>query len=111
VAIHAQNGEETFYILEGDFAFRGQHQGQASLLTAGKGDVVHAQARVPHSYQNISDATGVLLVIMAPAGRTQQFFEEIGTSTDGTSFPTTVSLPDPMTFMEILLKYDIAIFP
>lgn len=110
-AIHTQSGEESFYILEGNFAFRGLHEGQPYTLIAGKGDVVHAQERVPHSYQNTGQIPGKMLVIMAPAGRSQAFFQEIGQEIReiGTSFP--VVLPDPITLMNILQKYDVAIFP
>ncbi len=80
-------------------------------LTGSKGDVVHAQERVPHAYQNRGDGAGTMLVIMSPAERIQQFFEKIGSFTDSTSFPTTISLPDPITFMKILQEYDITLFP
>lgn len=107
-ALHAQRGQETFFIVEGHFAFRGLREGQPYMLEAAQGDVVHAQERVPHSYQNIGEHPGTMLVVMAPVGQSQQFFQEIGTVTDGSSFPT--ALPDLQFLLPIIQKYKIDIF-
>ncbi|GAC1394679.1 MAG: hypothetical protein NVSMB38_29090 [Ktedonobacteraceae bacterium] len=107
-ALHAQSGQETFFILEGNFAFRGLHEGQPYTLEAKQGDVVHAQERVPHSYQNSGESPGTMFVVMSPVGRSQEFFQEIGTPSDGTTFPTT--LPDLAFLLPILQKYNLDIF-
>lgn len=107
-AMHAQSGQETFYIIEGNFTFRGLNNGSHYSMLAKKGDLIHAQERVSHSYQNTGEVPGKMLVIMSPAGTSQQFFEEIGTAVTDDTFPTT--LPDLTTLLQIIQKYNVDLF-
>lgn len=110
--LHAQGGQETFYIVEGSFTFRGRHAfTEHYTLVAEPGDVIHVPERVSHSYQNMGTEPGKMLVLMAPAGRSQQFFEEIGTPvTDASSAPTAVAMLDPATLIATLQKYQVDFF-
>jgi quercetin dioxygenase-like cupin family protein len=111
VAMHAQAGIETFYIVEGSFSFRGQRSSEHYTLLAERGDVIHVAERVPHSYKNIGNDPGRMLVWMAPAGRAQQFFEEIGSPVeDASAFPAAPALPDPAALRATLQKYQVDFF-
>jgi len=111
VAMHAQAGIETFYIVEGSFSFRGQRSSEHYTLLAERGDVIHVAERVPHSYRNIGNDPGRMLVWMAPAGRAQQFFEEIGSPVeDASAFPAAPALPDPAVLRATLQKYKVDFF-
>jgi quercetin dioxygenase-like cupin family protein len=109
VPMHAQAGQETFYIVEGSFSFRGRRPSDEHYtLLAERGDTIHVGERVPHSYKNIGNGPGRMLVLMAPAGRARQFFEEIGTPVeDAASFLAPASLPDPATLVATLQKYQV----
>jgi quercetin dioxygenase-like cupin family protein len=113
VALHAQSGQETFYVIHGQFLFRGLDDGrQPYALHAGPGDIVHVPQRVPHAYQNEGEATGRMLVLTTPAGKAEQFFEEIGTPVpDAQAFPTSANVPDPAALLDLLQRYQVEIFP
>jgi quercetin dioxygenase-like cupin family protein len=110
-ALHAQSTQETFYILQGTFTFRGLRAEETFI--AGEGDVVHVPARVVHSYKNSSNFPGKILVLFTPAGSTQQFFEDIGFPITGGSSSSHAILPDPTKIALILQKYKdkVTIFP
>lgn len=111
VPMHAQAGIESFYIVEGSFSFRGLRASEHYTLKAERGDVIHVAERVPHSYRNIGNGPGEMLVLMAPAGRAAQFFEEIGTPVaDASAFPVAPALPDPAALRATLQKYQVDSF-
>lgn len=69
--------EETFYVLEGEFEFlRGD-----TLVKAGPGTVVYAVRDVPHTFRNIGDMEGRLLIQISPAGF-EKFFEQVEEETE-----------------------------
>jgi quercetin dioxygenase-like cupin family protein len=79
-----RNEDETFYILDGEFAFS---LGDAAIRAAA-GSVVHAPRNVPHGFTNIGALPGRMLVIVTPAGF-EAFLEEAGEETvDGSSPPS-----------------------
>jgi quercetin dioxygenase-like cupin family protein len=110
VPLHAQAGLETFYIIEGRFAFRSRREGGAAdPFVAERGDVIHVPRRVPHSYKNIGERPGTLLVAMAPVGRTMQYFEEIGLPVqDSSAFPS--DPPDLAHLLACVQKYRVDVF-
>jgi len=63
--------DESFYVLEGEFAFR---FGDATLR-ATCGDFLTAPRGLLHTFQNVGDTPGRLLIIARPSG-IENFFEE-----------------------------------
>lgn len=64
---------EGFYVLKGKFAFPYRN----SVIHAGKGQFVYSQRGKLHTYRNIGDDVGKLLVVITPADF-ENFFNEIG---------------------------------
>ncbi len=62
--LHRHAFDEVFYVLEGELTI----QVGRDLLTAGRGELVHAPSGVPHTLANRSSATVRCLVVCAPAG-------------------------------------------
>jgi len=74
--------DEAFYVLEGRFSFlSGEKQ---SLLESGS--FVHVPKGTLHTFKNIDDRPGRLLVFISPAGL-EEFFYAIGTPAAGTTTP------------------------
>jgi len=65
--------DETFYVLEGEFEF----VCGGERMRGGPGAVVRLPRDVPHSFKNVSDIPGRVLVTMTPAGF-EGFFAEVG---------------------------------
>ncbi|MGY1615471.1 cupin domain-containing protein [Geodermatophilus sp. SYSU D00691] len=63
--------DELWYVLEGTFRFRA---GDA-MLRASTGGMAFGPRGTPHSFQNIGDAPGRLLVVTTPSGL-ERFFEQ-----------------------------------
>ena len=63
--------DELWYVIEGDFRFRA---GDA-MLRASTGGMAFGPRGLPHSFQNIGDASGRVLVITTPSGL-ERFFEQ-----------------------------------
>ena len=66
------NEEELFYVLEGEYEFRCGEQ----KFRVSKGGLVHLPRKLPHSFRNIGENSGVLMNTMTPGGF-ERFFEEI----------------------------------
>ena len=64
---------EDFYVLEGEFEFLREGQ---EPLRASAGGYVHTPRGVLHTFKNVGDSPGRLLVIAAPAG-IEGFFAEV----------------------------------
>ena len=105
VPMHAQGGQETFFVLEGSFAFRGQNE----TYEAEPGDVIHVPSRVRHSYKNIGTQPGKMLIAFFPAGKTLEYFQEIGIPLDDASaFPT--ALPDMARLLDSIQRHQVDVF-
>ena len=91
---HSHRGhDEIFYVLDGEFRFRvgDQH------IEGGAGDLCFAPRDAAHGFQNIGEAPGRLLGIIAPAGYEQHFVDIDGiTPSDETR----------AALAEIFAKYD-----
>jgi quercetin dioxygenase-like cupin family protein len=70
---HVHREDETFYVLEGEFEFVCAEE----KLRGGRGAIVRLPRDVPHSFKNIGDTSGRVLVTMTPAGF-EGFFAEVG---------------------------------
>ena len=65
--------DEVFYVLEGEFEFT--VAGQTIRATAGQ--TLYGKRDVPHTFKNVGDKAGRMIVVVAPAGL-EKFFAEIG---------------------------------
>ncbi len=71
--------DESFYILEGTFAFQigvGETSLETRTLTATAGHFITAPKGVPHSYKNIGTTPARMLALFVPAG-IENFFEDL----------------------------------
>jgi quercetin dioxygenase-like cupin family protein len=64
---------EGFYIIDGEFSF----QYGDDKIGAKTGASLHQKKGIPHTYKNIGNSTGRLLVTIIPAGF-EDFFAEVG---------------------------------
>ncbi len=101
--LHTHAAQETFYILEGEFAF----PGLGETVRASAGDVVHIPGGVPHTNLNVGGTTARYLAVFAPAGM-DDFFAEVG---EPVAYTTTVPAlqepPDMDRFMGICQKHGV----
>ena len=74
--------DEAFYILEGSFSF--MCEGKETVFE--QGSFVHVPKGTLHTFRNIDDKPGKLLVFITPAGL-EEFFFAIGTNASGTTAP------------------------
>lgn len=74
--------DESFYIIEGDFVF----EVDGEQVPAGPGCTLFAPRGTAHTFQNVGNTTGRLLVIVQPAGL-DIFFDEVAQVTSGMAQP------------------------
>jgi mannose-6-phosphate isomerase-like protein (cupin superfamily) len=86
--------EEVFFVLEGLFTITIGEE----VYTARAGDFVLAPRCVPHSFRNISDAPGRLLVLASPGG-IEGWFAEMA------QLPSPYGEPDRETVARLMRKY------
>jgi quercetin dioxygenase-like cupin family protein len=92
------NVDETFQVLEGEYEFTVD----GKTIRAQNGATVFAPRGLPHSFRNVGQTTGHLIVILTPACF-EQFFEEVGALT-----PQQQEIPR---VMEIGKKYRLEFLP
>ena len=80
--VHAHE-EESFYVLRGNFALTIG----GKPFTASAGDFVHIPRGVPHTFKNIGEETGKLLVVATPGGVEKFFAEAFIPSSDIADYP------------------------
>lgn len=85
--LHVHHREdEAFYVLEGRYVF----EVDGHRIAAGPGDFVWAPRDIPHTYQNVSEANGRVLVFISPSGL-EDCFREVaalpGPPTEGAAIP------------------------
>jgi quercetin dioxygenase-like cupin family protein len=91
---HLHRGhDECFYVLDGTFRFRAGDD----LIEAGPGALCFAPRNAAHGFENIGDAPGSLLGVIAPAGY-EQHFVELGNLPPGEQAAEVIT--------EIFNKYD-----
>jgi len=69
--VHSRE-DETFYVLEGEY----EVQIGDAIVRATPGTYLYAPREVPHSFRNISERAGRLLIVFSPPGF-EHFFEEV----------------------------------
>jgi len=73
--LHAHDYRELFSVLEGEFEFTIERDGELETLVGGPGTTIHVPPNVPHTFS--SRGAGRLLFVHTPAGL-EEFFEEFG---------------------------------
>jgi mannose-6-phosphate isomerase-like protein (cupin superfamily) len=86
-ALHTHLREdELWYVIEGDFRFKAGDV----MLRVSAGGMAFGPRGTPHSFQNIGDTPGRLLVITTPSGL-ERFFEEFAALLPGPVSPETLT--------------------
>jgi quercetin dioxygenase-like cupin family protein len=99
--LHAHPGNETFFVLSGEFAFTQRDTHGTSTFRAGPGAVVHAPSGAPHRFENISPTRSTLRIIFPP--ETIAFLQDLGRA-----FPPGAR-PDMETMLALNAKHDITV--
>jgi mannose-6-phosphate isomerase-like protein (cupin superfamily) len=78
-ALHTHLREdEVWFVLEGDFRFKAGQE----MFWVSTGGLAFGPRGTPHSFQNVGDAPGRLLIITAPSGA-ERLFEDYATLLPG----------------------------
>jgi quercetin dioxygenase-like cupin family protein len=64
--LHAHAGNETFYVVSGEFEFTQRDASGISTSRGGAGTVVHAPGGAAHRFENVGAERGTLLFVVAP---------------------------------------------
>jgi mannose-6-phosphate isomerase-like protein (cupin superfamily) len=75
--LHVHDYRELFYVLEGEYEFTLERDGELETITAGAGSCLVIPPRSPHTFRNASGAPARLLFFHQPAAL-EEFFEEWG---------------------------------
>jgi quercetin dioxygenase-like cupin family protein len=82
--LHTHAYRELFYVLEGEYEFTYEQDGQLERFSGRPGTSVVIPPNVPHTFQNGTDAPARLLFVHQPAAL-EEFFEEFGRPVDAAS--------------------------
>jgi quercetin dioxygenase-like cupin family protein len=99
--LHAHPGNETLFVLSGEFAFTQRDTRGISTFRVGPGAVVHAPGGAPHRFENISPTRSTLLIVFSP--ETIAFLQDLGRA-----FPPGAR-PDMETMLALNAKHDISV--
>ena len=77
--LHSHAYRELFYVLEGQYEFTVEQDGELRPILGKPGTAVSVDADVPHTFRNAGDSQGRLLFVHIPAAL-EEFFEEYGVS-------------------------------
>jgi quercetin dioxygenase-like cupin family protein len=89
--LHAHAYRELFYVLEGEYEFTFEQDGELTAVTGTAGTALAIPPDVPHTFKNASSGPARLLFVHQPAAL-EEFFEEFGVPVDESSRP---DAPDP----------------
>jgi quercetin dioxygenase-like cupin family protein len=86
--LHRHSYRELFYVLEGEYEFTFERDGELETITGTPGTAVAVPPDVPHTFKNGTAAPARLLFVHQPAAL-EEFFEEFGVpvDADGASGP------------------------
>jgi quercetin dioxygenase-like cupin family protein len=84
--LHTHAYRELFYVLEGEYEFTFERDGELHTIAGTAGTAVAVPPNVPHTFKNGSDAPARLLFVHEPAAL-EEFFEEFGVPVDATVDP------------------------
>jgi mannose-6-phosphate isomerase-like protein (cupin superfamily) len=74
--MHRHVAQESFYVLEGDFAVLTVRGGHVETIPAPAGALVLVPGGIPHNYKNVGTSPGRFLATFTPAG-IEGFFAEM----------------------------------
>ncbi|QDT31687.1 cupin domain-containing protein [Thalassoglobus polymorphus] len=97
--------DEAFYVIEGEFEVHVDDE----VLTANTGDWVTLAKESLHSFRNIGESVGRMLILATPAGLDDFFLEAGRTATDTSLDSATVTEEDKQRLLDISPKYGIDI--
>jgi quercetin dioxygenase-like cupin family protein/uncharacterized damage-inducible protein DinB len=63
--LHAHPGNESFYVLSGEFSFTQRDERGVSTFQGGPGTVFHAPSGAPHRFENVSPGRGTMLIVIS----------------------------------------------
>lgn len=75
--LHSHAYRELFYVLEGEYEFTIDQEGELRTVLGRPGTAVSVDAYVAHTFRNAGDSQGRLLFVHMPAAL-EEFFEEYG---------------------------------
>ena len=75
--LHSHSYRELFYVVEGEYEFTIEQDGERRTILGKPGAVVSVDGDVPHTFRNAGDLQGRLLFVHIPAAL-EEFFEEYG---------------------------------
>jgi quercetin dioxygenase-like cupin family protein len=84
--LHTHSYRELFYVLEGEYEFTFERDGELTTITGAPGTAVAVPPNVPHTFKNGTGAPARLLFVHQPAAL-EEFFEEFGVAVDGEGDP------------------------
>jgi quercetin dioxygenase-like cupin family protein len=79
--LHRHAYRELFYVLEGEYEFTLERDGQLETITGAAGTTIAVPPDVPHTFKNATGAPARLLFVHLPAAL-EEFFEEFGVPVD-----------------------------
>ncbi len=106
---HVQHWEdESFYVLEGEYEFLIEGR----TIRAGVGSLIYVTRGTLHTYKNVGDGVGRMLVSQTPGGSHERFFEEVGKPVKGEVGPFVFKdQPEMRRIVEVAANYGIEIPP
>jgi quercetin dioxygenase-like cupin family protein len=84
--LHTHAYRELFYVLEGEYEFTVERDGELETITGAPGTAIAVPPNVPHTFKNGSGAPARLLFVHEPAAL-EEFFEEFGAPLDDENDP------------------------
>ncbi|MGI8688973.1 MAG: cupin domain-containing protein [Thermomicrobiales bacterium] len=97
--MHAHPGNETFYVLSGEFAFTQRDANGVSTFRGGPGAIFHAPGGASHRFENVSPTRSAMLVV--GAADSVDFLRELGAA-----FPPGAA-PDMEKMLDIHARYHV----
>jgi quercetin dioxygenase-like cupin family protein len=92
--LHTHSYRELFYVLEGEYEFTVERDGELRSILGKPGTAVSVDADVPHTFRNAGEDQGRLLFVHLPAAL-EEFFEEYGVAVSGHGdLPGDIEPPD-----------------
>jgi len=89
--------EETIHVLKGRYKI----QIGDSIFYCQEGDFAYLPSNIPHTFLNLTDVPGEVIVVYTPGGG-HKFYEELGPLTRNGS-------PDPKVVGQLFAKYDMTL--
>jgi mannose-6-phosphate isomerase-like protein (cupin superfamily) len=75
--LHSHSYRELFYVLEGEYEFTVEQDGEMRTILGRAGTAVAVDPDIAHTFRNVGDSRGRLLFVHMPAAL-EEFFEEFG---------------------------------